>query len=287
MLFRSALVDDTVAWLDSDEAAEATARNAYWPKWDGAWWRATLLWELGRADRIPRRALLGLRASLDRNLKFFPVTAEELGTADPYLDVPCHCQLGTIGQILLDTGLDLPPWIATWMRRHRLPDGGYNCDEQAYVAPRPHSSIVSTLPFGELALRLDREVADGVARYLVDRGLNTSLSRGGDIDPRYWTPCFPRFYEYDTLRGLAFLARWGPVPADAVRAPIARLERFFAEGTPRRITEITSRRFGPEGWTRGPAASFPLLDHVLRPEVAKALLEERFRTAREGLRIAV
>ena len=70
-------IDNTAAWLASDEAMAQITRDPYWPKWDNPWWRMLLLFELGEAERIPLVAALHLARTLDQKvLHHFPITED-------------------------------------------------------------------------------------------------------------------------------------------------------------------------------------------------------------------
>jgi hypothetical protein len=295
-----AAIDETVSFLASDEGERAIARDAYWPKWEGPWWRMTLLWELGLADRIPARAAgRVLEAMSTTYIRFFALTPEEVPAGkSPELHVPCHCQLGTIVQVLRACGVDVSaelPWVRTWFFRYQLPDGGLNCDEQAYLKPEPRrSSFESTVVTSEGILHgfaagraLDAEETAFLERttaYLLRRQLARSLSKGGAIPcPEWLVPCFPRFYEYDVLRGLRLVARHATrtgarldpaavmEAAGAVEAALARDDfgpRRFHEG------KKTKRQDASGEWRREPAGTFPLLDIAAGPLGAAVLRRE-------------
>ncbi len=108
-------VGQTVDYLQSDVAAATFALDPYWPKWDGPWWHMRTLWELGLAHRIPERALAGLLKSLQRNLcPSFPFDLDAVPAAyDKQRGTACHCQLGTMYEVLQGCGvaMDLElPW---------------------------------------------------------------------------------------------------------------------------------------------------------------------------------
>jgi hypothetical protein len=108
------------------------------------------------------------------------------------------------------------------------------------------------------------------------------------------SPCFPRFYYYDVLRGLHALVRWAEVkqrtlPARAVadvvrhladRFPdgVVRVERQSFAGTKTRIANL-------EGvWVRGlDASSFPLLDATSKIGAASPTLTRRWAETRAAL----
>src|SRR5262249_32545141 len=131
------------------------------------------------------------------------------------------------------------PWLRAWFPRYQLADGALNCDEEAYTRPVPRGSIVSTLPPLEALLfdargplsPAEEAFLDRGAAYLLARRLFRSISKGGaPIDPALLEPCFPRFYHYDVLRGLAFVAAWAerrakPLPAEAIAEAAAAIAR--------------------------------------------------------------
>ncbi|NLI75960.1 MAG: hypothetical protein GX442_05890 [Candidatus Riflebacteria bacterium] len=285
-------VADSVAWLASPAVAASLARDAYWPKWHSPWWHIVLLWEMGLTDRIPRPALQALfdrvRAQyLDR----FPFRVEDVpaGT-DPLLGILCHCALGTLYQVFFCAGFDVDadwPWARPWLLRYQLPDGGLNCDEAAYLKAAPKSSIVSTLPCLEAVLHAtprpftpaERAFLDRGAAYLIAHRLFRSASHPDRIIDESWKQlCFPRFYEYDVLRGLAFLKDWAartgqalPTGALTEAETIVRAALDPASGEP-----VIGRSWHPAARThilsdtgkiigKEPASTFPLLERVRQP----------------------
>ncbi len=311
MLTFEAALQETIAHLASDEAEAEVRRDPYWPKWNAPWWRMTLLWELGRPELIPARAVrLMVEALNGHYLHVFPLTPAEVPPGlDTVRHAACHCALGTMAQVLHACGIDVDrevPWIRPWVLRYRLPDGGLNCDETVYGREVPHSSIVSTLPCAEAMLLCtarpftpeEESFLSGVARYLGRRRLARSLSKGlAVIDPAWYEPCFPRFYGYDVLRGLRFLARHAAktgarLDPDEVGEAAAALERSMAAAgrgayVPRWSYEGLTTHFREEAsglWRGGaPARSFALLDAARRPEVAGPILAREWADVRAGL----
>lgn len=271
-------LEDTLQYLGSEAAMESLDANPYWPKWDGPWWRMMLLFEMGLASRIPRRCVDKLVSKMKSDcLHFFPIRIEELPPgANPYGDIPCHCQLGTLYCLLLACGVDVDtelPWIRPWFVKYQLPDGGLNCDEAVYSRDTPHSSIVSTLPPLEAVLSADEwtpeeeRFLDRGAEYLLQRRLFRSLSKGGVVINESWTRlCFPRFYQYDLLRGLRFLARWAErrgrrIPAEAVAEAIGLVRPIPGR---RMFEEEPRTRRAPHWEVVYPASTFDLLDRASR-----------------------
>ncbi len=279
-------VGETVAYLSSSEAQDSLARDPYWPKWDSPWWRMTLLWELGLERLLPKAAVSAMSQALrGRYLPFFPPADAELPPgADPRRDVTCHCAVGTMHQVLSACGVDVDaelPWMIPWLLRYQLADGGLNCDARAYRGSRK-SSLVSTVPALEAvlgaALRRGASAAEELflengARYLLAHKLFRSTS-GRVIDPAWLSPCFPRFYDYDLLRGLCFLTRWADwskrrLPREAFTEAAVLLESAFGEGpvSSRAPACLAERSEIPQsqGWTIGPARGFPLLRECAAP----------------------
>lgn len=277
-------IEASVAYLGTPEALTSIARDPYWPKWDSPWWHMTLLWELGLAARIPKAAAGAMARSIDeRYPKFFPKTLEELPPgADPHRDIACHCALGTMFQVLTACGLDVDrelPWVRPWFLEYQLPDGGLNCDEAAYTKPVPKSSPLSTLPPLEAVLfctprpLTPKEWAflDRGAEYLMAHRVVRAASGAGRVIDEAWLKLtFPRFYHYDLLRGLRFLAAWSKargttVPGSAVRESRDALALRFPDGALRVERAAWSQErtltVTPEGvWGKADRApDFPLL----------------------------
>lgn len=296
-------VQETVAYLDTETAERAIALDPYWPKWESPWWRMTLLWELGLADRIPGRALASMTAALASHyLRTFPFHEADIPAGcDPRRHIACHCALGTMVQVLEAAGIDVDrrlPWISPWFLRYQLADGGLNCDEAAYTRATPRSSFLSTLPCAEAMLALaarrplspqEETFLDRAAAYLLNRRLARSLSKGGAvIDDAWFTPVFPRFYEYDALRGLSFVTRWAArrgvtLPQEAVAEAHERLATLFATGAPPRTGPLSQRSYRPDAqgvWQSAPAGSFTLLERSARPDVARLRLEFAWRACK-------
>lgn len=297
---KGAALDETLEYLGSPAALRALEEDPYWPKWDAPWWRITLLHELGLAARIPRVALEAMTAAMTRYLPFFPVRPSQLPPgADPKHDLACHCALGNICQALVAGGIDVDarlPWVRPWFLRYQLPDGGLNCDEAVYTRATPHSSFLSTLPALEAILFSaprpltadELKFLDRGAQYLIDRRLAFSLSKQRVADPGFLVPCFPRFYDYDVLRGLSFLVEWAEergreLPAAALAPAVGALTAAFAQNTFRVgcAGEPTRALVGGQ-WRAGvPAKTFPLLDEV--SAAPRAWLLPRWEQVRAAL----
>ncbi len=280
------IVKPSIAYLSSDEALNSLERDPYWPKWDSPWWHMLLLHELGLSSEIPEVSILKLVKKLKTHyLDTFPVREEELPPGvDPYRQIMCFCALGSVYQLLHGCGVDLEselPWMRPWFTAYQLPDGGLNCDEAAYTKSNPKSSIVSTVPCLEAILYChwgglsDEEVEflDRGARYLIQHGLFRRVSDGKVINPDWLEIRFPRFYEYDYLRGYCFLARWRrksgfPIPeelTDEVKRLVTRQLSASGDIVLDRYHQPEDRSYNPQpdgSWQMGPVSEFDLMKQV-------------------------
>lgn len=274
----------TLDYLAGDAARESLLRDPYWPKWDSPWWHALLLHEMGLTHRIPTIAIERLLTAMNTHyLKIFPVAAEEVPTGlDPYRQVLCHCALGSMEQILSAAGVDVEkelPWVRPWFLKYQLPDGGLNCDEQAYTGSRK-SSPLSTIPVLEAVLFhtkrpfTDEELVflDRGAEYFLKRGLLRRSTDGAVIDPEWLEIKFPRFYEYDFFRGYRLVAHWAKLRdrkiseklRDEVRTllqPHLRDDQIVLK----RLHLVDPRSYNPSAdgsWAWGDSKSFPLMEEV-------------------------
>ena len=208
-------------YLASSSALASIQRDPYWPKWDSPWWHMSLFFELGLAHLIPHITVAKMVSVLrEHYLPIFPIeeAAIPVGTC-PYRQIACLCAIGNIYQVLFACGVDVDrelPWMRPWFCCYQLPDGGLNCDEQAYRKLSPKSSIVSTISCLEAVLfsRQGELTSEEVAflhrgaKYLVEHRLFRKISTGEIINQDWTEVRFPRFYDYDFLRGFYFLAKW-------------------------------------------------------------------------------
>jgi hypothetical protein len=282
----------TVRRLAGPDAQRALAADAYWPKWDHPWWQMLALHEMGRARDIPRATVDAQVEALERiPLKIFPIHAADLPEGvDPYRGSPCHCQLGTVYQVLHAAGVDVDarlPWIRPWLIGYQMADGGMSCDNDAYlVEGECPSSMVGTIGAFEAIVRCterawtpaETRFLDRAAAFLLGRELRLGSSTRHNAAEResaktWLEPCFPRFYLYDVLRGLAALTEWAEragrkLPERAVREVVAHLRTRFPDGRVRlgrRSFEglTTLRQLASGEWARKqPAGTFPLLEAV-------------------------
>jgi hypothetical protein len=300
------LIESSVRYLGSDDAARSVERDSYWPKWDSPWWHMLLLYELGEARRIPERIVPRMIDAVNAlPMHSFPIRPEDTPPGlDEYRHSSCHCALGCLHQVLTACGVDVAaalPWIEPWFPRYQMADGGANCDGSAYLSGECASSMVATIsPFEAMLARPPDEFLERAAAFLVQRRvIDGSPSRHNaeerDTAPRWLEPCFPRFYFYDVLRGLAALVRWAEaagdrtLPVTAVAGAAAHLATAFPDGA------IRLQRRGYAGrptmalvdgaWVRRQHAStFPLLDAASAIGRACPVLTRQWSEARRGLR---
>ena len=290
--------------LAKESSLEQLAADPYWPKWNTPWWKMLLLYEMGAAQSIPQAAIEALCASVEKtHLDFFPLVEEELPKGiDPYRNIVCHCALGCLYQMLhfASANVDeLFPWMRPWFIKYQLADGGLNCDEEVYTRETPRSSFLSTVPCLEAILytRQSSELTkeeisflDKGAQYLLKRELCCSISKGCLISKQWLKATFPRYYFYDVLRGLRFIAQWSQklqrvVPEESVSRAINGLMSHRREDG---LLATFQYPFVEEGtlvekedsWSWcDEAATFPLLDKVPRSDEIAQLLTEQLREA--------
>lgn len=305
------LLNQSLMYLSSDDAIESIQTDAYWPKWNGPWWQMMLLHEMGLTQRIPSETVERIIEALGtRLLQFFPFAEEEVPEGvDPIRGVGCHCQLGTIYQLLTKYGINVDkrlPWIRPWFLRYQLGDGGLNCDEAAYTKSSPKSSIVSTVPSLEAILECTSRAftpeeitfLDKGASYLIKKRLFRTTTTNSIIDEDWLQLCFPRFYMYDMLRGLSFLLRWAStlnrkLPMNSIEECVLNIDEKFPDG---RIlveracwTGANSRRFNKEtgDWNKGLAQSFPLLEAVSEVGIESPQLTSIWEECKARLRALI
>jgi hypothetical protein len=301
-------IADTLSYLGSDAALRSIASDTYWPKWHSPWWHMLLLYELGEARRIPARTVTAMVDGLNAlPLKIFPIHPEDAPGANLLRDCACHCALGCVVRVLAACGVDVDaalPWIKPWFSRYQMADGGLSCDDAAYrVQGECPSSMVGTIaPFEAMTLGAwtpeQAAFLDRGAGFLFERRLMLGSSSAHnaeerEVQARWLAPCFPRFYFYDVVRGLAALVAWAErsgreLPRAAVAGVVEHLVRTFPDGVvrvQRQGFEICPTTWceGEAGWSRQPTSRFALLDAVSevgRPSVA---LTRQWAEARRGL----
>jgi hypothetical protein len=287
-------ISQSLAYLVSDEAVRSIELDPYWPKWNSPWWHMMLLREMGLSKQIPARAIETLLGALKGYIPFFPRRLEDVPEGrDALADVMCHCQMGCVYQLLQATGVAIDkelPWFRPWFIDNQLPDGGFNCDEAAYTRAVPRSSVVSTVPMLEALLSMENRteaesaILDKGAEYLLKRQLMCSLSKGDAIiDPAWAQLTFPRFYEYDILRGLVFVLNWALARSKPIKlSSIAKVLGVLNEKPKPWIIERqihvgkkTRRKSSDGKWTAGLEASlFPLLEAVSELGAVSPFLEQ-------------
>jgi hypothetical protein len=142
------------------------------------------------------------------------------------------------------------------------------------------------------------DFVEQAAAFLLERRLmNGSPSRHNaeerDAAPAWLLPCFPRFYFYDVLRGLAALVRWAEqharsLPLDAVSGVVAHLVAAFPDGAivlqRRSYAGMPTMAKVGGAWVRGqPASTFPLLEAASALGRRCPVLTRQWSAARRGL----
>lgn len=267
-------IEDTLRFLEASPDFGKEHGESSRHKWEGVWWHLATLYEMGEVNRIPGKVVADAKRWLETKVwqAFVITTADLPSTMEDKMKLDCcHCELAVYYMILKAYGCDLDnelPWIRKWLLKHQLPDGGLNCEPEAYLDSKK-SSMISTLPPLEAILwYTDREFTkqeskflDEGARYIMEHHLVCSKQDGTIIDENWLKPCFPRFFEYDILRGMSFLAEWSrrrnqDLPADLLREGIERLKPYRgSEGL-----RIGRQVFDPQGPWGG--NTFPLLEAV-------------------------
>jgi hypothetical protein len=200
------------------------------------------------------------------------------------------------------------PWVAPWFPRYQMSDGGLNCDATAYlVTGECASSMVGTVPPLE-AMTLGAQSSwsperkafvERAARFLIERELrlgSASVHNAEERDSATSWPqlCFPRFYLYDVLRGLAALVQWAVatsqvIPERAIATVVDGLVAAFPDGVVRVGRQSyagvgTRLRDDTGAWVRRDAAThFALLDATSVVGGASPYLTEQWRVTRRTL----
>lgn len=301
---------ESLRFLGSDAAQLSTECHVYWPKWNSPWWHFLACVELGEARRVPERAVSALLGAMKAApIQVFPILPEDLPPGADLSGFLCHCQVASAWQMLSACGVDVDrelPWMGRWFVRYQMADGGLNCDTDAYlVKGECPSSMVGSVPSLEAMLLgeldADREAfVDRAAAFLIERRLTRGSPTQHNAEERLREPawrqlCFPRFYLYDVLRGLAALTRWSerreqPIPLAAIEPVLEHLLGSFPDGVVRlgrlAVEGVSTKALDAAGaWTRQPATRFALLDATsavgsVSPALSRQWAEVRHRLLR-------
>ncbi|PKK88119.1 MAG: hypothetical protein CVV64_20145 [Candidatus Wallbacteria bacterium HGW-Wallbacteria-1] len=239
---------------DIPDFVENLTRDPYWPKWTAPWWKIMLLDDAGHGELLaPEVVHAFLKGVNSHYIKTFPLTEDQIPEGcDPYRHILCLCAAGCVMRFAWNlsktahekqtqqalhtqqTQQALQPlnsltawnpreflqWPGTMLRELQMEDGGFNCDEGAYLKKPQKSSVVSTLPCLEALLvraraRHDDELDYTEEKMIIEKGVAYlsahrlfRSTKGNIIDKEWFAPLFPRFYNYDILRGLEFMSRW-------------------------------------------------------------------------------
>ncbi len=285
-------VSQSISYLESEATQKAFSLDGYWPKWDGPWWHMLLLHEMELTHMIPKTAVTAFVGALHRiPLKIFPIYPSDMppGT-DPFRGSPCHCQIGTVYQVLAKYGVNVDselPWMRAWMLNYQMADGGYTCDNDAYLVKEEiPSSMVGLISIFEALLQYsprgwtadERRVLDKGAQFLIDRKLTlgsaTEYNKNERESAKTWADlAFPRFYYYDILRGLNALTLWAektqtPLPKSSIVDALSVMKNKFPDNNVkpgRKPFENKNTLYTDDDdkWAgRRPSKSHPLLEEV-------------------------
>jgi hypothetical protein len=280
-------VSKSIEYLSSPAALASIEADPYWPKWDAPWWHMSVLFEMGLADKIPKKTAKQLldEVAATHLPYFFKAEAPKNKTAKQ--DAPCPCAFGNIYQILNATGLDVDaalPWARGWFVKYQMGDGGLSCDEGAYHADAKASSMVGTISPLEAMLSVseltsaEENFLNLGAKCMLDRklmlGSISQFNAEEKLDEADWIkPCFPRLYFYDVIRGLNFIVRWSerlkrPIPELSITPVIEQIFNKFPNGKilieRHSYEDVGTKKMDIDGkWERGFSATrFALLSEV-------------------------
>lgn len=287
--------DQTMEVLESNDIFHVPDRKSR-KKWDGPWWHMAALYEMEESGRIPdlavARALKLLRDGAWPKFVVDPADSPQSDSDRAKMDC-CHCELGVFYMILASCGCDVDaelPWIREWFLQHQLPDGGLNCSPAAYRGPGK-SSIVSTLPPLEAVLFFtnrkytdaEQRFLDEGARYLIEHRLVCSKKDGRAINPAWLKPLFPRFFEYDILRGMYFLAEWSRRTGRLLPAAVISDGLDLLRSHIRPSGVVIGRRVNdPDGEWHG--RTFPLMDSVGNVGTVSPYLTQQLNAVLQAVR---
>ncbi len=307
-------IENSVQYLNSNHAIKTVTADAYWPKWNSPWWHMLLLHEMRETHQIPDTIVEAYVASLNRiPFKIFPVHTHEMPEGvDPYRGSPCHCQVGNVYQVLAKRGVDVDqelPWMRPWFLRYQMPDGGLNCDNEAYLAKdEVPSSMVGTIAVFEAVLLYtsrpftteEKSFLDRGAQFLMKRklmlGSDTKHNASKRESAKNWGKlCFPRYYFYDVLRGLNALTSWAEktgqsLPKVAIQEAVESMQKQFPTGSVRigrhsyEGTETILQSETGEWIRRQPATFFPLLSKVSEIGSVSPFLSKQWTDCRERIK---
>jgi hypothetical protein len=146
---------------------------------------------------------------------------------------------------------------------------------------------------GERAAFVDRAAACLIERRLMLGSPTQHNAEERQRAPAWPLLCFPRFYFYDVLRGLAVLAHWSerreqPIPLSAIEPVVEHLLGSFADGVVRlgRLAQegVSTRALDATGtWTRQAASRFALFDATSAVGSASPTLTRQWADVRRRL----
>src|SRR5262249_12655855 len=120
-------------------------------------------------------------------------------------------------------------------------------------------AILLREPSAERDAFMDRAAAFLIERQLMLGSSSVYNAEERDRQHNWLSPCFPRFYFYDVLRGIAALARWAEVrersiPLRSIELVVDHLARSFPDG----VVRLGREGFAihPETWDKAPSGAW-------------------------------
>jgi predicted acetyltransferase len=243
-------IENSLEFLNSESASRSLEADPYWPKWSNPWWHLTFLMELGLMHLVPQEIIDKYTLQINAHyLKFFPIRESECPPqCSPYHDIICHCALGTAMSVLFEWGknpLEEFPWAAEWMEKSALPQGGYNCDSDAYLGSGS-ASFVSNTAILEACTQLNsiglgkefQAQAQFCANWLADRNYYQRKTTKQIADKEFLFLQFPRAYEYNALRGYLATLEWNVRNSQTTKT--SNLFEVMGWKTPNSLSEKTT-----------------------------------------------
>lgn len=228
--------------INSPESILMLDFDPYWPKWNTPFWKSLFLVETGNGKLIPDNFVELLLKKIDLHyIKFFPKLESEIPKGiDPYRHILCFCALANFLKISFSKHIDAFlkfPWLREIIIDNILPDGGWNCDEGAYNKSMK-SSFQTTIVMAEALIMHYMNFKDASLLPYIDKAWNYFIlhkvflsSSGNSVNDDWKKMTFPRFYEFDVLRGLSFLAEWAEIRNNKIPVSVLKDALFTIDSS--------------------------------------------------------
>jgi len=247
--------DDLVRELSRDYGVHA------YGKWQGAFWRAISLVDLG-VEPGHRGAVKAAKAALD-----WVADPRRLATIHKRRIAGrvrrCASQDGQVLRVCVALGVRDPrlDTIAESLVETQWPDGGWNCDRKSEAS---HSSFNETWgPILGLAAYGEKDATARGAEFLLRHGVVFSHRTGELAHPRLLRVRFPAYWHYDLLAGLRTLAATGQIRDSRTTKALDILESQRGDDGAWRVDGK---------WWRGPGSKGSNVEAVVWGETANEVL---------------